>query len=144
MTAPAPRPTSAPLFIDVSPNLAGHLVIAIRLLREWATRTAYQLPPGLAEFQEALTSRAMRGQAGTAVDDLFQVRDGQSVTPRLLTYEDAASALACSDRSVKRLVAGGQLRAVRVGGTARIRLADLDAYVDGLPSNLDSSTGAAS
>lgn len=137
-------PRSGPVVVDVGPALAGHLAVAIRRHREWADSRGWELPPGLTEFEQYLASRAIQGQSGPSLDQLWQARDGDHVTPRLLTYEDAASVLACSDRSVKRLVAGGQLRAVRIGGTARIRVADLDAYVDGLPSTLDSSTGAAS
>jgi len=135
---------AGPLLIDVSAELAGHLALAIGQHRQWAARTGLQLPAGLSEFEQHLTTRATRGQRGTPLDDLWQVRDGADVTRRLLTYEDTARALTCSERTVKRLVAGGQLTAVRLAGAARIRVADLDAYVDGLESTLTPTTGAAS
>jgi excisionase family DNA binding protein len=135
-------PTSGPLLIDVSPELAGHLALAIGQHRQWADRAGLQLPAGLPEFERHLTSRATQGQRGTPLEDLWRVRDGDQVTRRLLTYDDAARALACSLRTVKRLVAKGQLTAVHLAGAARIRVTDLDAYVDGLLStNAPTSTG---
>jgi excisionase family DNA binding protein len=132
VTAPASRPSAGPLLIDVSPELAGHIALALGQHRRWAARTGLQLPAGLSEFERHLTRRATQGQRGTPLEDLWAVRDGAHVTARLLAYEDAAAALSVSERTVKRLVARGQLRAVRVAGTARIRVCDLDAYVDHL------------
>lgn len=126
---------TTPLIFDVTPALAGHLATAIRVHREWAARTGLQLPSGLLELESHLASRAMRGQRGTPVDDLWEVRDGGQVSPRLLTYDETARSLSCSERTVKRLVASGELCAVRLGeGAARIRVTDVDAYVTNLAS----------
>lgn len=51
----------------------------------------------------------------------------------LITYETAASLLATSTRTVRRLIAAGELPTVDVGGP-RIRRGDLVAYVDRLPT----------
>lgn len=134
--------TAGPLLLDVTPALAGHIATAIRVHREWAVRAGLQVPAGLLEVESHLASRAMRGQTGTPLDSLWEVRDGHLVTPRLLTYEDTARALSCSVRTVKRLVAAGELRAVRVGGGARIRVSDVDAYVAALSPTTTSRTGA--
>jgi excisionase family DNA binding protein len=133
--------TTGPFLLDVSPALAGHIATAIRVHREWAAGAGLQLPEGLVEVESHLASRAMRGQRGTPVDDLWEVRDGQLVSPRLLSYEDTGRALSCSVRTVKRLVAAGDLPAVRLGeGSIRIRVSDVDAYVAGLSST--NPTGA--
>lgn len=121
------------MLLDVGSELAGHLATALRVHRDWASRAGIRVPAGFAELEAMLTSRARRGQAGTALDDLWLVRHAAEVTPRLLTYSEAATALSCSERQVKRLVAEGALTAVRVGpGAARIRVSDLDAYVSTL------------
>lgn len=133
MTGPS-SPRSS-LFLDISAELAGHLAIALRQHRQWAARAGLETPPELADLAEALAFRAMRGQEGTPLDDLWSARDREVVTRRLLTYEETGHALGCSQRTVKRLVATGELTAVQVGrGTVRVRAADLDAYVQDLPA----------
>lgn len=121
------------MILDVPAELAGHLAIALRSHRDWAVRTGIRVPDGLAALEEAFVSRARKGQSGTALRDLWTVRHAADVTPRMLTYSQAATALSCSERQVKRLVSNGALTAVRVGpGAARVRVADLDAYVASL------------
>jgi len=43
----------------------------------------------------------------------------------LLTIEETATALSLSRRSIARLLAGGELRAVRIGGAVRIPIAEV-------------------
>lgn len=51
---------------------------------------------------------------------------------RLLTYKQAAEKLACSETTVKRMVASGALAKVTVGGRgARVAAETLDAYIRG-------------
>jgi len=45
-----------------------------------------------------------------------------------LTMSEAAEQLACSERTVRRLVHDGRLAHLRVGRLVRIRPADLDAF----------------
>ena len=49
---------------------------------------------------------------------------------RLLTPDEAAQYLSVSQRTVKRLVAEGNLRAYKVQRSMRFRLKDLEAYVE--------------
>jgi excisionase family DNA binding protein len=51
----------------------------------------------------------------------------------LLTKSEAAERLGVSVRSIERLVASGQLPQVQLGGLARFRASDLEAFVSGLP-----------
>jgi|SRR5581483_6770347 len=49
---------------------------------------------------------------------------------QLLTYDQAAERLACSKRTVERMVAAGELKKVTLGRTAaRVALEDVDAYI---------------
>ena len=54
------------------------------------------------------------------------------MAPRLLTYAEAGRLMAVSDSTVKRLVAAGDLTLVHIGGAARLRICDLDEFIEGL------------
>jgi excisionase family DNA binding protein len=49
--------------------------------------------------------------------------------PRFLTVGEVAAALRVSNMTVYRLINAGQLKAVRVGRSFRLRPEDLDAYL---------------
>jgi excisionase family DNA binding protein len=49
---------------------------------------------------------------------------------RLLRIEDVADRLTVSRSMAWKLVAGGELRSVRIGRSVRVRPADLEAYVE--------------
>ena len=49
---------------------------------------------------------------------------------KLLTYEQVAELLGVTPRTVFKLVAEGELRAARLGGSVRFDPADLRAYID--------------
>lgn len=124
---------SRPLVVDLSPRLAGHVATALRAHRNWLRGMGILAPEGLAELETVCVSRARAGQVGTPLADLWRVADDRVVAARLLTYADCADALALSERTVKRLVAKGELPAVRIGpGTSRVRVTDLDAFVAAL------------
>jgi excisionase family DNA binding protein len=53
----------------------------------------------------------------------------RSRLPRLMTIADAAEALAVSNRTVRRLIDEGALRAIKVRRQVRIHPADLDDYL---------------
>jgi excisionase family DNA binding protein len=50
---------------------------------------------------------------------------------RLLRLEEIADRMAISKSMSWKLVASGQLRAVRIGRAVRVRPADLEAYIEG-------------
>ena len=50
----------------------------------------------------------------------------------LITKAEAAEQLGISVRTVERLIAAGRLPLVHVEGAARLRVADLQGYVDAL------------
>lgn len=47
----------------------------------------------------------------------------------LLSVADAAEALAVSERTVRRMIASGEISIVRLGRSVRIRQLDLDALI---------------
>jgi excisionase family DNA binding protein len=50
----------------------------------------------------------------------------------LITKSDAAKLLGVSLRTIERLISAGRLPLVHVEGAARVRVTDLEAYVQGL------------
>lgn len=48
---------------------------------------------------------------------------------RLMTPEEVADELACTERQVWRLIGNGELRRTRVGKLVRVHRDDLDAYI---------------
>jgi excisionase family DNA binding protein len=70
---------------------------------------------------------ASEGQARPILD--FDAHPGDSLA---MTYDEAARRLAVSSRTVRRLVANGELPRVDIGGCSRIATADLEAFAEGL------------
>lgn len=117
---------------DVDVATARHLARALSAHRARVERDGGAVPDSVQMLERLARFRVSAGQDGSLFDGAADTADDRGVTPRLLTRRAAADALACSESTVKRLVASGELPAVRVGGAARIRLDDLDAYVAGL------------
>ena len=57
----------------------------------------------------------------------------------LLDVRTVAAALGCSERTARDLIARGKLAAVRLGGSVRVRPADLLAFVASLPAAVGAS-----
>jgi excisionase family DNA binding protein len=53
----------------------------------------------------------------------------------LITKSDAAEVLGVSLRTIERLISAGRLPLVHVEGAARVRLTDLEAYVQSLEAD---------
>ncbi len=60
---------------------------------------------------------------------MWSVRHAQTMSPRLLTYAATATVLGVGERTVKRLVTSGVLTPVKIGGSSRIRVEQLDDYI---------------
>jgi excisionase family DNA binding protein len=124
------------VLVDLPPEIAGYLAIALHDLRNRVRLNGSQVPAELDQLQQILTLRASRGQVGSSLDEtveaLHDLVHGQR-TPTLLTDLDgAAKALGVHRSTVKRLVASHELRAVHIGKLLRFRIADLDDFVDRL------------
>ncbi|TYP88433.1 helix-turn-helix domain-containing protein [Blastococcus xanthinilyticus] len=131
-----------PLVFDVPAELAGHLGTALGVHLNWLTRTeqgrSVAPQPGVLHALQAMrqlfADRATAGQDGTPLRDLWTVRHAPAMAPKLLSLDDTATALGCSERTVKRLIADGVLPAVKLLGATRVRVQDLDTYIAGLPA----------
>ena len=117
------------LLVTLTAEVAGHLCLAVQQHRQWARRAGLALPDELDQLERALATRARRGQEGTPLEDLWSVRHAQTMSPQLLDYAATAQVLGVSERSVKRIIATGDLTAVRIGGSSRVRVEQLDDYI---------------
>lgn len=142
---PSPRRTHDGdlVLLQLTAEAAGHLTMALQRHVQWARQAGLGLPAGLAELERSLANRASRGQAGSPLQDLWEVRQSEVVTPRLLTYADTARTLGVGESTVKRLVKRGDLTAVHVIGSARIAVAEIDRYIDDLTRAIQTNEGAA-
>ena len=61
----------------------------------------------------------------------------------LLTKSEAAEQLGVSVRTIERLISAGRLPLVHVEGAARVRVADLGAYVQSLDADQRTTTSSA-
>ena len=53
----------------------------------------------------------------------------REVQPALMTIDEAATRLALSPSMVRKMIGGGQLTAVRIGRSVRVRVGDVEAIV---------------
>jgi excisionase family DNA binding protein len=120
------------LLIGLTQDEASHLAIALQGHRKWLAASGLSMPRALTELQDMCVQRVSAGHTGSALADIDELLDAAVMAPRLLTYAAAGDALSFSLSTIKRLVASGELPAVRVAGTARIRVEDLDHFVKNL------------
>jgi excisionase family DNA binding protein len=127
---------SHPVVIDPSPALAGFLAIALHDMRKRALIDELPIPRGTSDLERMFTQRATPGHDGPPVDGPgcgLHSRVYGNRTPQLLEdLAGAAAALKLSERTVKRLVASGELRSIHVGKALRFVVSDLQDFVDRL------------
>lgn len=107
-----------------------HLVRAIQTYRVAALRAGQAIPPGLLAIEHSVSQRAIGGQTGPKVGTASVDRDAGQMDKELFSYTAAAHRLGYSLRTFKRRIAAGDIVPVRDGRMARIRRADLDAFID--------------
>ena len=117
------------LVLALTAEAAAHVCLALQQHSKWAHRAGLAVPAELPEIERVLATRAGRGQQATPMADLPETRHDQTMTPRLLDYAAVATVLGVSERTVKRLVAAGDLPVVRVLGASRVRAEDVDGYI---------------
>jgi excisionase family DNA binding protein len=84
------------------------------------------------ELAAFLTQYVRTRQAVTGVNSDFATSQDVPAVRLLITKAEAADQLGVSVRTVERLISAGRLPLVHVEGAARLRVADLHAYVDAL------------
>jgi excisionase family DNA binding protein len=117
-------------------ELIAHLVLALsKYLRQLRTEGG-RAPAEVEALIIFLTDPARALHDATLLDGWRAAYD-PSATPRrlLITKSDAAEVLGVSLRTIERLISAGRLPLVHVEGAARVRLTDLEAYVQSLEAD---------
>jgi excisionase family DNA binding protein len=115
------------------PDLITHLALALYRHARELRRDSVPVPPEIEDLAASLMQFVGSPQETTSVADYLRRFHHASVTGRLLvTKAEAAERLSVSVRTVERLVTSGQLRLVHVEGAARLRISDLEGYVQSL------------
>ena len=110
-----------------------HLALAITRYVRQLRKDEIPVPPMIDELAAFLTLYVRTRHAVTGVDRNHGTSQDVPVMRRLLiTKAEAADQLGVSVRTVERLISAGRLPLVHVEGAARLRVADLEAYVDAL------------
>lgn len=116
-------------------SIAAHLVLAIARYEREASRDGFVIPREVDAVRVWLTDLAQARPHPTHVAQPLDVGEPEDVARRmLLSKREASSLLGVSVRTVERLIARGDLAAVRIGTAAKIRSTDLDDYVERLGS----------
>lgn len=114
------------------------LVEVLRWFASECRRNGASVPSWLPPFVAAMERNPATGGHGRPeFDGLADGLDGAGVfvrtgPPMLLTMPEAAAVLGLSERTIRRLVAAGEITPVKVLGRPRLRRDDLTAYVAGL------------
>jgi excisionase family DNA binding protein len=114
-------------------ELIAHLVIALSRYRRQLRAEGGRVPT---QIEDLVTFLADRVRAGQVVPTLGAASAPSAVPRRLLiTKRDAAEQLGVSLRTIERLISAGRLPLVHVEGAARVRVGDLEAYVESLEAS---------
>jgi excisionase family DNA binding protein len=128
-TLPSPAPSRG-----LPPTeLMAHLVIALSKYHRLLRMNGGRVPAEIEDLVLVLTDRA-GGLHPVPLLDPCRAAAAPSVMPRrlLVTKSEAAEQLCVSLRTLERLISAGRLPLVHVEGAARVRVADLEAYVQRL------------
>lgn len=124
MTPPSP-PVVLVLMVD--PHAADHLASVLDGHARWCRSKGYAPTRMVANSGQA---QSMNGHGWPTGDSSGPAGDDDLV---LLTYEQVARRLGgMSERTVRRLVSDGQLRAVNVGAKRRVHRDDLTEFAEQL------------
>lgn len=114
----------------IEPNVAAHLVHALRQHRRWCRDQGEALPAELAAVEAQLLATA--GHSRPNLAGAWLDADSSADGSLALDYVAAGVVLGVSRRTVQRLVADGHLPVVEIAGCRRVRRSDLETYVEGL------------
>jgi excisionase family DNA binding protein len=131
-----PQPTHGPGSNDGAQRRAdviAHLALALSRHVQELRRDFLPVPTEIEELAAILVRFVRSRLETTAVDGYIEAAHHPGVAERLLlTRREAAERLGVSERTIDRLVASGRLPLVHVERAARLRVTDLEAYVQGL------------
>ena len=117
-------------------ELMAHLVVALSRYRRHLRAEGGRVPAQIEDLIGFLADRA-KARHDVLLLDPWRAASDPSAAPRrlLITKSDAAEQLGVSLRTIERLISSGQLPLVHVEGTARVRVSDLEVYVQGLEAD---------
>jgi excisionase family DNA binding protein len=117
-------------------ELIAHLVIALSRYRRQLRAEGARVPAQIEDLISFLADRVKARHDVLMLDPWRAAPDPPAMSRRLLiTKSDAAEQLGVSLRTIERLISSGRLRLVHVEGAARVRVTDLEAYVQGLAAD---------
>lgn len=122
---------TAVVVLAISPDTAVHLVAALQGHRAVCRSAGLAPPPDLRALEEFFASQR---QVPPRLDAAESAGDVDPVSVRLVDYATAAKLLGVGRRTVDRLVASGALVPVRILGSARLRVADIDSLIESAPN----------
>jgi excisionase family DNA binding protein len=117
-------------------ELIAHLVIALSRYRRQLRAEGGRVPTQIEDLITFLADR-VEARHDVLMLDPWRAASDPSAMPRrlLITKSDAAEQLGVSLRTIERLISAGRLPLVHVEGAARVRVTDLEAYVQGLEAD---------
>ncbi len=121
------------MLMDLPPEVCGHVAVAIRHYRFTCIRNNIRAPSHLVELEQLLSQRAIARPEATELEQFASIAESEAMSPLLLTAKQAARRLLCSERTLQRRVAAGQLAPVRNGRIVRFRVTDIDAVINETP-----------
>jgi excisionase family DNA binding protein len=125
-----------------TPEAIKHLALAmcryVRQRRQLGLRVPAEIE-ALAAF--LMSSVTIRPRPTAVIEDLGAMPHDHVVGQLLVTKAEAAERLGVSTRTVERLVAAGRLPLVHVERAARLRVSDLEAFVNGLTDDHEHTSG---
>jgi excisionase family DNA binding protein len=117
-------------------ELMAHLVVALSRYLHQLRAEGGRVPAQVEALITFLTDPA-RSVHDVTVLASWRAASSASAMPRrlLITKSDAAEVLGISLRTIERLISSGRLPLVHVEGAARVRVTDLEAYVQSLEAD---------
>jgi len=117
------------MILVIGPRLAGPLAVAVAGLRKWYRAPDAEVRDGLANLEAELRKAAKGGHSATPFDPNDLLAQAERMKPLAVTYEDTGGMLACSPRTVQRLVKSHDLTTIGDGPGTRVVVASVEAYV---------------
>ncbi len=125
-------------------DVIAHLLVALSRYLRYLRSDGKRVPVQLEDLSIFLGGYVRQCHDVPPVDLLKTRLDSSAVPSRLLlTKREAAEQLGVSLRTIERLISAGRLPLVHIEGAARVRVADLETYVQGLEAD-DRTTPSAS
>ena len=118
-----------------------HLARALDEHRRWCRANGRTMPATLVQLAALLTTTAPNGQARTTQRDEDDLPDTEPMT-LAYTFSEAGDLLGISERTVRRLVAAGELQSITVGSLPRIHREDLSDYAQRLRKRAETQVPA--